>query len=193
MASALSIDTKPALHTVQLLIQQIDMVHAPLLLDYYSKNQKHLEPWEPERSSEYYSLNHFEQNTQKLLQLNDEGQAFNFVLLPKDSNQVIGVCNFTKVTMEPEPKCFLGYSISEDYQGKGFMFEALTHTIHYVFKHTPVVKIEAACILLNQRSVNLLARLGFIRESYRKKYLQINGSLEDHIIYTLNQNSYRIP
>jgi ribosomal-protein-alanine N-acetyltransferase len=34
----------------------------------------------------------------------------------------------------------------------------------------------------NERSARLLARLGFEREGYAKRYLQIAGTWEDHVL-----------
>lgn len=187
MVSALSTDTRLTLYTKRMCIWRIEMDHAGLLLQYYHENRDHLEPWEPQRSPGYYSAEHFEQNTQGLIRLNEDGTAINFVLMQKDKKQVIGVCNFTKISLVPESMCFLGYSISREYQGRGMMDEALGKTIEYVFKYTVVEKIQAACIPHNARSIKLLHRLGFMQDSYRKQYLQINGTLEDHIIFVLNK------
>lgn len=37
----------------------------------------------------------------------------------------------------------------------------------------------------NQRSGNLLTRLGFEREGYAKKYLLIDGTWQDHVLTAL--------
>ena len=33
--------------------------HAPMLLEYYKSNEKHLRAWEPERSENFYTLEHW--------------------------------------------------------------------------------------------------------------------------------------
>ena len=44
----------------------------------------------------------------------------------------------------------------------------------------------------NQRSGNLLKKLGFVVEGYARDYLLINGKWEDHILTSLNNDNYEL-
>lgn len=56
--------------------------------------------------------------------------------------------------------CYLGYSLAEIEQGNGYMSEALPATIDYVFKELNMHRVMANYIPQNQRSGNVLKRLG---------------------------------
>ena len=84
-------------------------------------------------------------------------------------------------------KCHLGYSIYEEYEGKGLMYEALLKTNQYIFDKIDIKTIQASIIIKNQRSNRLLERLLFKYIGKVNNYLEINGKLEDHSIYHLNK------
>jgi [ribosomal protein S5]-alanine N-acetyltransferase len=46
----------PRIETERYVLQLITPEYASALLEYYLRNRKHLEPWEPERSESYYTL-----------------------------------------------------------------------------------------------------------------------------------------
>ena len=75
----------------------------------------------------------------------------------------------------------MGYNLAEAQQGKGYMTEAVRVAIKYVFEELNLHRVMANYMPHNQRSGNLLKRLGFVVEGYAKEYLLINGRWEDHI------------
>ena len=44
---------------------------------------------------------------------------------------------------------------------------------------------EAACLVDNEASKNLLARTGFRQEGLARRYLLINGQWADHLLFAL--------
>ena len=70
------------------------------------------------------------------------------------------------------------------------MYEALQLTNRYVFEETRLHRIMAGYLPHNDRSGNLLQRLGFEREGYARKYLKINGVWEDHILTSLINSQF---
>ncbi len=81
--------------------------------------------------------------------------------------------------------CYLGYSIGQKWQGQGLMFEALTAAIRYMQRTQHIHRIMANYMPHNQRSGDLLARLGFEKEGYAKDYLLIDGEWRDHVLTAL--------
>ncbi len=81
--------------------------------------------------------------------------------------------------------CYLGYSIDESKQGLGLMSEALRAAIGYVFSELRLHRIMANYMPTNERSGNLLKRLGFKVEGYARDYLYLNGKWQDHILTSL--------
>ena len=63
------------------------------------------------------------------------------------------------------------------------MTAAVRALIPFSFQNLRLHRLEAACIPGNAASVSLLEKTGFQREGYARKYLCINGSWQDHLLY----------
>jgi ribosomal-protein-alanine N-acetyltransferase len=78
--------------------------------------------------------------------------------------------------------CILGFSLDEQFQGQGFMREALHGTIAFIFAQYHLHRIEANYLPGNHRSEKLLQRLGFEKFGQAPHYLLINGHWADHVL-----------
>ncbi len=81
--------------------------------------------------------------------------------------------------------CFLGYKLDERSQGHGYMTEALTAAIDYLFTTQRLHRIQANYMPHNQRSAAVLRRLGFTIEGTARNYLFIGGQWRDHVLTSL--------
>ena len=104
-------------------------------------------------------------------------------MLNKEKTKIIGGCNYTKIEGQ---ECFLGYSISKDYEGKNLMYKALLLTVSYVFDNLEVKNIRSSILPNNKRSIKLIKRLGF-KNSNEKNELEINGKIRKLDIYLLSK------
>jgi ribosomal-protein-alanine N-acetyltransferase len=95
------------------------------------------------------------------------------------------LCNFTNVIRGIFHACFLGYKLDERSQGQGYMTEALTGAIDYMFAEQRLHRIQANYMPHNQRSAAVLRRLGFTVEGTARKYLFIGGEWRDHVLTSL--------
>ena len=164
-------------------LEKLSSKYYELIFDYYNANKDHLEPWEPTRAKNYYTLDFHIQRTNKRMELIKQKKSMFFVLLNDSKDKVTGVCNYTDIENE---ECWLGYSISKDYQGGGYMYGALVNTNNYMLREFPIKKINAGIIIQNYRSIKLINRLSFEATGNYKK-LKINGKNEKLEIYSLNK------
>lgn len=65
------------------------------------------------------------------------------------------------------------------------MREVLEVGIAWAFDELGLHRLMANYMPRNERSARLLASLGFEREGYAKRYLQIAGAWEDHVLAAL--------
>ncbi len=79
----------------------------------------------------------------------------------------------------------LGYWIAQKYQSQGYMSEAMRLSIKFCFETLHLHRINASCLLHNERSKNLILRAGFAEEGMAKKYLKIDGKWQDHLLFGL--------
>ena len=167
----------------------LDESQSDLIVRYYLENKDHLSQWEPIRSGEFYTEKYWREEISKNASMFESGLAYKFAILNKDSDSVIGVCNFNNVVHGVFKACHLGYSIGKEYEGLGFMYEAINAATDYIYKEVGLHRIMANYVPENNRSSALLTRLGFENEGYAKSYLKINGTWRDHVL-TAKINPY---
>lgn len=156
-----------------------------LLTDYYVENRQFLTPWEPSRDESYFQHRGWEARLQLMSMQQKQGDAFYFLLMDPQAQQLFGVANFSQVIRGCFQACYLGYSVAAHAQGQGYMYEGLATLLPYIQTQQKLHRIMANYMPRNHRSGALLARLGFEKEGYARDYLKINGQWEDHILTAL--------
>lgn len=166
---------------------------AELESEFYRRNQRHLAPWSPIRTTEYFSTEQIRRRLDIQASAFEAGLAMHFALLTPDGQQMIGACNFSGLIRGAFQACYLGYHLDETHQGQGLMQEALEVGIGYMFDTQNLHRIMANYIPGNERSARLLERLGFEKEGYAKAYLNIAGRWQDHVLTALVNPLFETP
>ena len=65
------------------------------------------------------------------------------------------------------------------------MSDALNTVIRFVFEGLRLHRLEAACVPDNVASGAVLAKCGFVVEGSARKYLCINGTWRDHMLFAI--------
>lgn len=176
----------PTLETPRLTIEPIGVAHAPLLAEFFKRNDAHLAPWDPPRPAGVCSASFWEAECERAVDEIGEGVVARWALLLRgDNTHVIGRINYTQIARGPFQSCILGYAIDAAFEGRGLMREALSATISHMFDVLRLHRLQASYIPANTRSGRLLQGLGFRREGVAPKYLFINGAWRDHVITAL--------
>lgn len=179
-----------SIHTQNLILEVPKNDDFNALRIFEERNQLHLSKWQSKRvlkdENDYLtSFNYWREDM-------DEGNSIRFFIKPKDNpQQIIGMCNFTQIYRGAFQACYLGYNLDYEFEGRGYMFEALQSGIKVIFEELQLHRIMANYMPINKRSANLLQRLGFIVEGYARDYLLINNCWEDHVLTALSQNKWR--
>jgi ribosomal-protein-alanine N-acetyltransferase len=181
-----SISTKP-LTSERLLILPLHHVQATELLKYYSDNRDFFRPTSPTPTNDFYTEEYWQRKIWQARQDWQQQRAALFVLKERsqrtaENSIIIGSVNFNQVIHGVLQSCFLGYSMDKDYQGMGLMTEALIELTEYMFEDWKLHRIQANYLESNNSSARVLAKLGFEKEGFAKKYLKINGTWQDHIL-----------
>jgi len=166
---------------------------AELESEFYRRNQRHLAPWSPIRTTEYFSTEQIRRRLDIQASAFEAGLAIHFALLTLDGQQMIGACNFSGLIRGAFQACYLGYHLDETHQGQGLMQEALEVGIGYMFDTQNLHRIMANYIPGNERSARLLERLGFEKEGHAKAYLNIAGRWQDHVLTALVNPLFETP
>jgi [ribosomal protein S5]-alanine N-acetyltransferase len=176
----------PTLATARLTIKHVTVDHAPLLVEFFRRNEAHLARWDPPRPAGVGSAEFWEAECERAVDEHDNGLVARWVLfLRADDSQVIGRINYTQIARGPFQSCVLGYAIDAAFERRGLMQEALGATIAHMFDAMRLHRIQASYMPENTRSGRLLQKLGFRREGVAPQYLYIDGAWRDHVITAL--------
>ena len=175
----------PLLETSRARIRLADVTDASKLLRYRVENRAHLAPWEPLRDTEYYTLEHCIRSIGDGRNNARQDRGYPLMAFDRDEQTILATLNFANIVRGAFQACHLGYGVAARMQGQGFMREALEAGIAWAFAELRLHRIMANHMPSNERSGKLLASLGFEREGYARRYLQIAGAWEDHVLTAL--------
>jgi len=92
--------------------------------------------------------------------------------------------------LEDDVQAEIGYTLSPDFQGKGYAFEAVNAVVDFLFLTYKKHRITASVDPENHRSINLLKKLGFRQEAHFKKSLLIHGEWCDDVIFAVLEEEW---
>ena len=147
------------------------------------KSRKFLQPWEPSWPKNYLTRNFFRQFVDDTYLLMKNKTSYTFFIFHHESNLLMGGINLTNLKEDNYKSITLGYWMGIDFAGKGYMKDSINSISDFCFNSLKLNRIEAACLPNNTASKLVLMKSGFIVEGYAKKYLKINGKLQDHILF----------
>ena len=182
----------PLLATHRLLVRMAGVTDIAAVVDYYQRNRDFLAPFEPARPDEFFTKFFWQVQLERSLIDFEHDQSLRlFIFEQAQPHIVIGAINFNQFFRGPLQAGVVGYSLAEAKQQQGYMLEALTVSIDYLFTDRNFHRITANYMPRNQRSGNLLKNMGFVVEGYARDYILINGNWEDHILTSLTNLNWQ--
>lgn len=172
----------PRLHTERTCIRPVGEADAPALLRYRVANRAHLAPWEPLREGAYCTLEHCARTIADGSEHARLDRGYPLLVFDRGESGILATFTFANVVRGAFQACHLGYGVAAHAQGQGIMREALQASLDWAFGQLDLHRVMANHLSCNERSARLLARLGFEREGYAKRYMQIAGVWEDHVL-----------
>lgn len=142
-------------------------------------------PWEPVWATDELTRGAFRRRIKRYQKETRLDSAYVFFVLRESDDALLGGCTLSNVRRGVTQCCTLGYWIGEKFSRQGYMTGAVRALIPFVFRTLGLHRIEAACLVDNDASKNLLARAGFSQEGLARRYLMINGRWADHLLFAL--------
>jgi ribosomal-protein-alanine N-acetyltransferase len=75
-------------------------------------------------------------------------------------------------------------------QGQGLTGEAIELVLGFAFERVGLHRVQAAIMPRNARSLRVVEKLGFRREGFAERYLQIAGKWEDHVLFAMTAEEH---
>lgn len=169
----------PALHTERLTLRRADATDIPQLYRLRSDEQimKYIPrpvATSPDEIAEF-------------LRLTDEkiasNEMINWKISIKGDSTLIGTIGFYYIKPE-HYRAEIGYMLLPEFQGKGYVTEAIAAVVNYGFEAMGLHSIEALVDPENIASRAVLEKCGFVREAYFKENEFYNGKFLDTVVYS---------
>ncbi|CAN5385939.1 ribosomal protein S5-alanine N-acetyltransferase [soil metagenome] len=179
------------LPTERLMVRLLRRGDGEQFAQYYTKNHQFLKPWSPSFRPEMFSGKVWEQSIPAIIEQFRKGTSVRLGIFLQ--NDLIGVSNIVDLKGSPSYSGLLGYTLSSEHQGQGYMKEALTRVVRYLFETRNLHRIYANHMPSNERSAAVLKHLGFLTEGYSPDHLLIDGKWEDHVLTALTNKNWVSP
>lgn len=101
-----------------------------------------------------------------------------------------GEINLSSVQRGPFQSAYVGYWIDEKQAGNGYVPEAVVLLAKFVFEELRLHRMQIAIIPRNGASRRVVEKLHLREEGVAERYLEINGSWEDHIRYAMTAEEW---
>ncbi|HAH08897.1 MAG TPA: 30S ribosomal protein S5 alanine N-acetyltransferase [Alphaproteobacteria bacterium] len=153
-------------------------------------SRDHLQPWEPTWGPDELSKTAYRRRMTRYSQdiRDDRGYAF-WIILP--DGRLAGGCTLTNVRRGVAQAASLGYWTGAPFAGKGLMTAAVQAVLGHCFTALNFHRVEAACLPSNAASKRVLEKCGFREEGYAVKYLKIDGTWHDHLLFAILEDDWR--
>jgi ribosomal-protein-alanine N-acetyltransferase len=113
-----------------------------------------------------------------------------FIADPTGAQRFVGEVNINAVQRGPFQNAYIGYWIDQAVAGNGYMPEAVTIAMRFCFEDLALHRIQISIIPRNFRSKRVVEKLGLRHEGTALKYLEINGTWEDHDRYAMTSDEW---
>ncbi|MBT5187801.1 MAG: GNAT family N-acetyltransferase [Kordiimonadaceae bacterium] len=158
-------------------LQMPNTSHKKKFIHFIKRNRNFHEPWIYISSDPQY----FDQYIRRM----KSGHMLGFFVFSNHKNadghnEFIGVVNLNNIRLDPFGSASLGYYADQDQSGKGYMKEALKLVLDHAFSKIGLNRVEVNIQPENTSSLALVKSVGFQKEGYSRKYLQIGDQYRDH-------------
>ena len=169
-----------AIATERLILREPRDEDAAALLAYYVSNAERFASWEPDRVDD---LAHHLRWIAWRRGESAIGRGRSFLAFDPAADGALVASH----------SAILGYSADGAYEGKGYAREAVQAVVQHAFEVLKLHRATANYQPANERSANLLRRLGFVVEGYARDMLYMRGTFRDHILTSLANPAWAPP
>ena len=117
------------------------------------------------------------------------GSAFQFGLFV--DQQVVGEVNLNNIIRGAMQSGTIGYWIDRRHAGHAYVAEAVVVVLQFAFEQLLLHRVEICIVPRNTRSRRIMEKLEIREEGTAERYLEINGTWEDHVRYGITIEEWR--
>ncbi|MGG7463149.1 MULTISPECIES: GNAT family N-acetyltransferase [unclassified Plantibacter] len=182
-----------------ILLRTVQTTDALAIATALAQNRAYLAPWEPVRPEAYFTESWW--TTELLRATRALGQEAELPLVLEDlrggsgsrvdadpgtiarNTSVVGRFTLGSISRGPFQSAGLGYWVVESHAGRGLASATVQAIVADARDRLGLHRIEAGTLPDNAGSQRVLAKAGFERIGYAPRYLSINGTWQDHVLF----------
>ncbi len=173
------------------------LLRVPSMFDYATwaelraASASHLQPFEPAWASDELSRWAFRRRLRQYARDMADDAGYPLFIVSPATGAILGGITLSNVRRGVAQAASLGYWVGQRHAKQGVMTDAVSALIPFAFEHLRLHRLEAACLQHNAASIRVLEKSGFQREGVARKYLRINGTWQDHVLFALTEDDRR--
>jgi len=156
------------------------------------RNEAWLTPWEPTRSSRIAdptrSRDAFSSRCAARDRERQAGTAYGFGLFV--DNAFAGEVNLNNIIRGALQCGTIGYWIDRDRAGHSYVAEGVAVVARFAFEELHLHRLEICIVPRNANSRRVMEKLVIREEGIAQRYLEINGTWEDHMRYAITAEEW---
>ncbi|MCQ4085546.1 GNAT family N-acetyltransferase [Saccharibacillus sp. JS10] len=167
--------------TERLQIQLVTEQDLEDLLALEVKNKELFRQFAATREETFYTKKEQQARIQRAVEAANADTFYMFMIRERESGILIGNVALMDILRSNLQSAIIGYAMDQDFNGKGYMTEAVRFIVRYAFEVLAFHRIEAGVMPHNQASLRVLEKAGFEREGICRSQVHINGRWQDHV------------
>ncbi len=116
----------------------------------------------------------------KYLKKFETGPHHGFLVIHRETGDIVGVINLNDVIRGNFQSAFVGYYAFTPHVGRGLMREGLILVLRHAFRKLKLHRIEANIQRTNRPSQALAKSCGLVREGFSRRLAKVCGRWKDH-------------
>ena len=175
----------PNLETHHFSLRKINEEDIPAIFDYGSNpNVSKQVSWETHQTTADTSV-----FVEMILEGYEQGTKALWGMELKSTGKLVGTIDFVTI-QERHRKAEIGYVLSEDCWGKGYMTEAASRIIAYGFEELQLERIQARCFVENEGSSRVMEKVGMSFEGTMRNAMFAKGKFQNLNMYAIVFEDY---
>lgn len=171
-----------------LYLRPLGVHDASEMLSIRLRNHDFLQPFEPIRPASHLTLKGQIQQLKQAERDAEEDRGYAFGIFLQKGDTLIGRIALSNIVRGAWQNATLGYFLDQKHNGMGYTSTAVGLVVRYAFSsRIKLHRVQAGVMPRNLASIRVLEKNGFRHEGLSKRYLQINGVWEDHLIFALTR------
>jgi ribosomal-protein-alanine N-acetyltransferase len=185
LRSVVPFQPTPVISTETVTLRSPAMGDYPSWSELRGASRAFLTPWEPVWPVDDLTRPAYRRRLRRYQREIQEATGYPFLVFRSADMALVGGLTLSHVVRGVTQSCSLGYWMGERFAGRGLMTAAVKAVIPFVFDTLRLHRLEAACLPHNAASIRLLEKAGFTREGYARRYLNIDGRWQDHLLFAI--------